>query len=1451
MNLKTSHKALKDLFNPIDGISSTFFNSHHLEIEEDPTAGRISFRITTGGQTKEWVIDKSFFSGNPELIWEKIETDDMLNISLKNSTFPGTDLVADFNCKISPIDINVPTHTIAFSMKSLGINFNDILETLIESEEIKFLFNRIDDEEELSICTFPSGGDAVFVGKKGTGKLTTSWRFEFLGDKIIELKNLDVDLEEDIDISSDSLEIVLTTTSSMVLDQFSKKGTVLRILRGTSQPWDFKPIPRNLDIGILDDIKDSLFDIIYLQVFESHSPTNPKVVEQVFLAESQSSDKIVLRLSGEIKSIDEENENLKIRLENFTYIFDFNKREKLMRSHFVDRFWLSIKNFAIEIGDIKHPEYPLEVTIVRDTAIDGEPLSVNTKCSASLFKVISVLEGGTDLISQPTEYVDNTLITIVKNGGSNDENWISASSLRGDNSKIFLNLKDFSTNLLRREDLLNLKIEFENLVLQASLDKINLVQQDSSPSHMIVHFPAQNIVEEVIKKDTVVLPYDLPLKSASSSSSRLSFSITDPINYDVESILDWKRYAPELVTVANFENDDVPNGEIIKPEDNKPKANQTALELPWRLFISPNKMSGWNHLIKIATAQSLTGHLKDDIRFELWHTRLGVKKHDSTGNTIIDEDDRELKKIRAVWSHDLEPPSRPIPPDFETTLQPSDRIQIVRRSGESTTTNKPVSINVNSLMLSSLGAWLDLKGEWDVDTTGELDLVKWVHRSTMARDHYVEVVHSGRLCPFGQKAVYVVISERIFKNVGDNNTPEDRNNTSTAFIKKTHFICTKEPILNYQNLIADHFNNMFQNFVYRTVELENGCKVIDAPAPCPSDLPIDSLLEENECHFFPKINGKEVLFHIKGWDHDGKISDFVSPLMFIKEGHYEKGIELFLSSEVSLRKSDLSGQSIAFAPSGNKTGSTSFPTSSLTFSIEKIPATSISSSLLPFYPILDRKSSEGSAELILMPAEQIKDKKLHSIVSTEVVPVTYFKKYAEEGFSSKDELFLELVSSVPLDFKDNVTKSGGIATPDMSIRGLSREYGTVGGDLEKFVLDFDPKEYFSDAKLLGVISLSDIVAKIAQDDIDPESYVIPKLKTETKDGLIITQLEWKPWVVPELTAGIATFSFDNPKDSFELKIIITVGKDSESRVSVSGTISKCTLVLKDIIKVVIDQVMFSSSSNEKMKVNADISVIEFMGALNFVNELKNWIPGNGFKDGPRIDITPKEVSVGYSLPIPGIAVGAFAMDNIRLISSLKLPFDGRPLNYEFAFSDKSDPFIVTVSMLGGGGFFLFRMNIQEIIFFSAQVEFGACCAMTFGGAANGTLQVMAGIYLEKKAGIDDIPLTGFVRAKGELEVLGLINASVEFHMGLVWPSSNSAKNWVIIGTATVTIEVDTLCFTKDVRLTYERTFKYSASSFRNKFNDDTIQEDHFKLLMSLEDWEDYCQSFIPLEETLK
>ncbi|MDQ6882535.1 MAG: hypothetical protein M3150_10615, partial [Pseudomonadota bacterium] len=109
----------------------------------------------------------------------------------------------------------------------------------------------------------------------------------------------------------------------------------------------------------------------------------------------------------------------------------------------------------------------------------------------------------------------------------------------------------------------------------------------------------------------------------------------------------------------------------------------------------------------------------------------------------------------------------------------------------------------------------------------------------------------------------------------------------------------------------------------------------------------------------------------------------------------------------------------------------------------------------------------------------------------------------------------------------------------------------------------------------------------------------------------------------------------------------------------------------------------------------------------------------------------------------------------------------------------------------------------------ASFEFGAAVAMSFV-VASGSLSVMAGIYfrLEIDGPTQKVQLTGYFRARGEVDVLGLISACIELYLELSYfEDGGKAK---AIGKASISIEVSVCFLSFSVSVSCEKKFAGSA-----------------------------------------
>jgi hypothetical protein len=1108
---------------------------------------------------------------------------------------------------------------------------------------------------------------------------------------------------------------------------------------------------------------------------------------------------------------------------------------------------------------------------------------------------------------------------------------------------------DFSCNLIRTQDMIMLKFDFVNMKLNARRNYLRKINKKIN-AYMIVHFPPQNVAEQAfyqaeegiafshnpndktcdIDSLRIMIPFNgniidlclphpvkgkdqelvLPVKARIGGPSRLVFRISvERIPFTIQDLLDWKRYELSVMSTALPPDSDVSIKRSKKakrkrlPKISEPLFTQTAIEAPYRLVISPSSNEGWKHSHKAITFGDRT---------ELWHTRLGVVVKDTLNNRNIDEGESTEKDriIRAIWSPDYSEiaPDRNDEEPFKMSLTRNDRYQLVRltsdfnmkvdadaHKGKIKINPKPVK--VNRLMLSSLGAWMDLMGDWNWERFPKpLNISQWRHRGTQGRDHYVRVVYEGFLFPFGHRASLVKITERKFEDISDtvpaepdvlstlpitstfankklvenieasinylsaflnvvkpmgnekenyvplsNITKSSKQTIKplTAILRQRMFLIVKEPVKVYKPEGRMYEGKLWP---FRKVRVKT---LVTPNIDPPQDFAVEiNSVNYGQTAFWPAVGGKLFKFHLVAEDVNDRSVEINMPLIFVdypaveKGGNFREILEPRGSGEEPLRdylkKADIMermkpyiyGQKVSLAQSNPNETSTTFETNLIHFGYEyfkEFPC---------FLPTL------MEADITLSSVKQI-------LGEDTSVKVSFSEVYLNNGFDSnnKGQVFLKLENPLEVSFSKDVNKpgkadkSGGIVTPNLSITRISKAQGPVGGTNTEFEKDakFNPSDYFGaalDAKILGSVSLSYVLAEIPNVFADPKNSC-PKFTTEMgSSGEMVTSLTWTTMAFKDpIDEDIFKKRVGKPLElstSLELSNIITKSKDSEkSSYEVYGVLQNFDINLLGLITIPFERFEFHSWNGKKSDVNIIIDPkqgILFGGALQFINELKDFIPSSGFSDPPSLEVTQEGIKAGYSLGIPTISMGIFSIQNISLSAGLMIPFTGQPVRVRFAFSEREHPFIVTVSLFGGGGFFGIAVGADGIEMFEAALEFGGNISLDIG-VASGGVYIMAGFYF-KSDGNKGAVLEGYLRAGGELEILGLISISLEFYLGMKYLEATNS----VWGRATMTVEVEVAFFSKSVELTVEREFARSGPP-------------SFEDMISLQEWEEYCGAF--------
>ena len=889
-----------------------------------------------------------------------------------------------------------------------------------------------------------------------------------------------------------------------------------------------------------------------------------------------------------------------------------------------------------------------------------------------------------------------------------------------------------------------------------------------------------------------------------------------------------------------------------------PGPMQTAIEAPYRLMLSPNVMAGWVHSFTQVSNQPTAAAVKPVSRqlratsgvltpivsaalprTELWHSRMAMRSGDGTfhdGRYVYgwdaagkfrvvaisantDEYDH-YATMRAIWSPDYlgkgTGPGANMAAKFLMSLDWADRYEIVRLTSDYDMVYQdgpekgrklaPKPVNAESFMLSSLGAWMNVRGGWDFHQGLGFSVEEWRNRTAMGRDTYVRVVYKGYLYPFGHRASLVKVTERKIEQTGGG---------YVAYLRQRMFIVVREPEKTFGATgikipaTGDHGEwSLDRRMPFKRVRITT---LVTPNIQKPDNLIPGGSDREG---FLPIVGSQPFRFHMVCEDGDGQSTEMAAPLYFVSsenDAAYTASSVQYVAdayNKLDKKPSDVNtaqtaGQKVSFADSG-KPGDTTLETQSITFSGYVVPQNvNLPLDQPRFYPVVTESK-------VRVPA-------VEAMASSGQEPsVKISDAYLTHGWDTaagrnKGEVFAELVNKMPFQFPSE--KGGGLAVPNMDVGGLSRSFGPIGGAASDLAGgNFDPTTFFANAaKILGAVSLGDIIPKGFGDGVN-----IPKLVTTIdRDAQGIPRkasvtLDWAPTIHDFNPIFLASIKNGANKAALTFHALLETplvpGGSAPGSPSYDVKVSLTNFTVALIcIGCEFNALEFVSATGKKTDVNCDVGNIVFLGPLKFVNTLRDILPLDGFKDPPSLDIDASGVSIGFTLPIPDVTVGVMSLQNMALSAGLKLSFFGDPVTLSFAFCSRENPFLITVTIFGGGGFFGIEITPAGLKMMEASFEFGGNFDLNIG-VASGGVHIMVGIYFKKSD--DDTLLTGFVDCGGSVCVLGIITISVDFYLSLNYEETGGhSRCW---GQATLTVEISILFFSIGVSMTVEKEFAGSS-----------------------------------------
>ncbi|MFB9651665.1 hypothetical protein [Pseudarthrobacter oxydans] len=1056
--------------------------------------------------------------------------------------------------------------------------------------------------------------------------------------------------------------------------------------------------------------------------------------------------------------------------------------------------------------------------------------------------------------------------------------------------------------LLRPEDLLVLEVGLSNL--QVSGDGARLVRVDpAQPALLMFVLPYQHVAERAFFEfeTSTEQADDPPVQALAAGPSRLVFALPDGLDgiaLTPDALLDWTVLVPQLAANA------LPEGDAGAPRPALPSPAQTAIEFPYRLFLSPDSNAGWGH----RTAPfSSHGHT------ELWHSRLV-----GAGQSTV--------PLRAIGR-------RPVPDSIRSSLTDEDLNDLVTLTSDFGISPKgaqelgmslgqwqqrlisghlfrfhyePTPLESHEFMITALGATAQLRGNWEYPPMNygakpsdeDLALLgmpnpsmeSYEHVAGVGRDQFVRVVRRGRVHP-GHPASLVKVTERRFEPyvVRTVHGPDGPGAVfgTRAYLRQYFQVIIQRPNLDYAELASLGAYGPFEGreMPLRMLRLTTLVSPkIDLPWPPPpalsqedearqlysienpqADIPgledpeMQPYLQaamEGAFHepFWIRVGHQDFGFGVQGTDWEGRQVSFMMPLMFVPDAalaldKVDDVLQAFDAAEAEnpgRKRQELHNQIMAVADHGHTApGSTRVPVTALTFKLQEVAAAAkdqlLKAGYFPGWVLL-----VDQADVHVEAAERITGPQ-------PAVTMRFNADYLEHGIGS-DRNAAGLFGDFPtikLGFSGD--KGGGVARPSSTLDRLSTRQGAMSAAFTAPLTAATLATLFGDAKLFGSVPLAAILSEL--DAPDAAQFAASRLNdTEIAQvlenpgtQLQVPLLKVRPIITPAgLPAVEARYlwspAIKSPTGPFGfLKVddavlvldsrTVTFDNGTGSTATLLGELRNFSLEFAEVISLTMHLLKFSAETGRKPDVTAEGFGVDFLGPLQFVNSLQQILPADGFSDPPSVEVTTAGISAGYTLGIPTVGVGIFSLQNLSLSAMLSIPFNDQPAGFRFAISERHSPFIVTVTLFGGGGFFALGVGANGLESLEAAIEFGGSVSLNLG-VASGGVTVMAGIYFGMTG--TSTTLTGYLRCGGYLSVLGLIGISIEFYLAFTYRNKGDGdqdRRSEIWGQASLSVSVKVACFSKSVTLSIERRFAGAAG------------DPSFDQVMDPDDWQQYCLAF--------
>ncbi|MGO8701998.1 MAG: hypothetical protein ACLQVY_30310 [Limisphaerales bacterium] len=735
-------------------------------------------------------------------------------------------------------------------------------------------------------------------------------------------------------------------------------------------------------------------------------------------------------------------------------------------------------------------------------------------------------------------------------------------------------------DILRPDDLVCLTIEAQNLRLDAKDAKnpMLVLDQSSSPAYLVVTFPPQSIIEQAYFETAVNFPQepafnnvpagapllpttddnlDLPgsVPARMAGPSRLVFQFPKNISkipYQTSALLDWTQL--QLVVSATAQG-------VPSPTIPQPGPLETALELPYRLILSPGKGVGWVNALSPVTHGG---------RSELWHTRL-AKVIQVAGKSGVNTSFQEASlqhtiPLRAIWSpdlaeerdlsHDLD--QQPFP--LQAAMTPRDRAQIVILTSGSvgyylpgsqgTAQWKPTPFNASRLFLSAQGGWLSSIGRWSPLPSYNIVLIPITKPAVplaakaakTAKSRLAAVTPVVKQPPAVIKQPPVVVrpppvhfpQETVSLDLGEwsHLATQGRDHyvrivyegylypfghrASLVKVTERKFVPPGAPDLPTGAFSVTVYLRQHMFIVVREPELSykpstyanQGREMpfyqsvrINTLVTPDIDKPQNSYVTADQNSFWINVNNANFQFHVTAKDLAGAKIDFLAPMIFVTDSENDVGaVPPGTSDATSVKNGYLAAGGLG-PPCTVKGKKVAYADPGQGDTILKTTALYFDAQILI--------GGEPFTSLPFMPTlaqATVSVPSLEELLGvSSPVNIEFYDQYLQAGLDGNAGVFAEIVGTGP-NVGFTADRAGGFATPNLALTALSARKGLVAGSAGDAAKGYiDPTAFFGgvtvEAMLFGTIPLGNLIPTPILDNGTQKASAgknAPEIRTQAK-----------------------------------------------------------------------------------------------------------------------------------------------------------------------------------------------------------------------------------------------------------------------------------------------------------------------------------------------------------------